>query len=301
MKGLAKQLITNLFKVFCVIIATYILISLVNFPGTKNSEDLASAISDNSLSALVTNSEIYKNDSLDIDATSVLASDLKTGNHIFRFNSEKKWPLASTTKLMTALIVSDLMKPNDLVTVTKEAILTEGASGNYSVQEVSTVSDLIKSMLLVSSNDAAEALSINYGKDRFVKIMNSKAIDLGMTNTEFYDSSGVSAKNLGTAEDLEKLAKFIWYNRRDVLDITRYIKGTVINKNTGESRELTNINLFAGRPEFLGGKTGTLPEIGGNLISFFDINGPKLIIIMGAQDKFKETEKAIQNIWFKKQ
>lgn len=250
--------------------------------------------------ALASDSGAYVASSIDSESQSVLVQDLSNGKTVFRFTSDKRWPLASLTKLMTALVAFELMPPNKKIILTKEAILTEGASGNFSEGEEFTLSDLIKAMLLVSSNDASRAIALDYGEERFVKIMNDKAKDLGMLNTEFIDPAGLSLKNQGTAEDLEKLVDFIWKNEPAIFAITRTAVGEIADVKTGERRELRNINLFSGQTQFLGGKTGTMPSVGGNLISIFDISGAKAIIVLGAVDKFAGTEKIIEALWPKK-
>lgn len=255
----------------------------------------------NTGTAIASDSGSYIASPIDTQSESVLVQDLSSGKVIFQFASGKRWPLASLTKLMTALLASELMPSNKEITLAQEAILTEGASGNFSPGEEFTLSDLIKAMLLVSSNDASRAIALDYGEERFVKIMNDKAKDLGMADTEFIDPSGLSLRNKGTSEDLKKLVNFIWKNEPAIFAVTRVAAGEIVDVKTGERRELKNINLFAGRAEFLGGKTGTMPSVGGNLVSIFDISGPKAIIVLGAVDKFAETEKIIEALWPKKQ
>ncbi len=249
--------------------------------------------------ALSTNSEILNQKLAGIEAEAVLISDLRSNKTIYEINSNKRWPMASLTKLMTSIVALKLMPEEEIIPITSEVIRSEGASGNFSPGEKFKLSALIKAMLLVSSNDAAEAIALHYGKDRFLQIMNAEARDLKMNDTVFSDSSGISLQNLSTAADLQRLINFIFLKNPKLLKITREKSASITEEISGESRELRNINLFALRSDFLGGKTGTMPQVGGNLISVFDIQGPKAIIVLGADDKFKETEK-IMELWFNK-
>ncbi len=237
----------------------------------------------------------------DLNVQAALVLDLKNKNILFKLNETKRWPMASLTKLVTAVVSEKLMPANEVVNISSEAIAAEGNSGNFSAGEKYELGDLVKAMLLVSSNDAAKAIALHYGEGRFVQIMNAEAKDLKMFDASFEDSSGLSAQNLGTAQDLGQLINFVFYERPDLLNITREKSGFITEARTHTARELMNINRFAGREDFWGGKTGTMPEVGGNLVSVFNMNGPKAIIVLGANDKFGETEKIIDKLWPKKQ
>jgi D-alanyl-D-alanine carboxypeptidase len=222
-----------------------------------------------------------------------------TGEELQNFRAEKRWPVASITKLMTALVASRVFDPNEAVTITQEMIDTEGESGEFRVGEKIRVSDLIKAMMLVSSNDAAAALAIHYGEPAFIKVMNETARNIGMYDTLYKDPTGLSVQNLSTIQDLDKLARYIWTNNPSIFAITREEGDMIFDMNTGLGRRLTNINQFAGRSDFLGGKTGTTPEAEGNLLSIFKAPGreePVIIIVLGTKDRFKETENILMKL-----
>lgn len=229
---------------------------------------------------------------LDVSAAGVY--DLN-GGKIWDWNGDKHWPIASLTKLMTALVAKEQIPDSDQIQISSEAeqpLKDNGAAPTFNIGDTLSAKDLVKAMFLVSSNDAAEALARHYGYDNFIRAMNDKAQELGMTNTVFASPSGLSVKNLSTATDLDKLVRFVWMSNRDLFATSRKTKDyvTVANGRYRTRRYLTNINTFAGEKNFLGGKTGQLPESGGNLISIFDANGPKLIIVLGAGDRFQETQ-----------
>jgi len=220
------------------------------------------------------------------------------GKEAFGLRTDKRWPIASLTKLMTALVALENIPANEAITVTEEAVLTEGVSGNFAAGEKFKLNDLIKAMMLVSSNDAATVIAIHFGEADFINAMNEKAEGLGMTETDFSDPTGLSAKNQSTVIDLLRLTEYIKVAWPEILTMSRKSKDVITEIKTGKRRTMANINVFAGRSDFFGGKTGSTAEAGGNLISVFKVAGElKTIIVLGAEDKFAETEKIKNSLW----
>jgi len=221
------------------------------------------------------------------------------GKKLYGFGVTKRWPIASLTKLMTALLAKRLFSPGEEIVITPAVVSVEGEAGNLRPGEIFAVEDLIQIMLLTSSNDAAVALADHYGREEFVAAMNSMAEELGMTNTNYVDPAGLSFQNLSTIEDLIKLTRFVWDTEPEIFAITRQPAIKVIDKASGRERKLENINFFAGRKEFLGGKTGYLPQADGNLLSLFRLpneDSPVVIVVLGAADRFEETEKILKKL-----
>jgi len=224
------------------------------------------------------------------------------GQELYNFRADKRWPIASITKLMTALTADRLYlseKPYELIEITQEMVATEGESGNLKVGEIIRADDLIKAMMLVSSNDAAEALAMHYGEDAFVKKMNETAIELGMVGTTFVDPTGLSVQNLSTVEDLRRLSKFIWEEQPYIFEISQKSSDVITDVSSGSKWRLQSINAFSGRIDFLGGKTGSIPEAEGNLISIFEISEREekvIIIVLGTEDRFLETENILEEL-----
>jgi len=237
---------------------------------------------------------------IELDADVAAVYDLN-GGEIWGWNDMKRWPIASLTKLMTAVVAKGLIPDSDKIQITAEAeqpLKDNQTAPTFRIGDTLTAKDLIKAMLLVSSNDAAEALARHYGYDKFIQAMNDKAQELRMTDTVFVSPSGLSVKNLSTTTDLDKLVRFVWVSNPDLFATSRK-PGDYVSVTKGgyrERRYLDNINSFAGEKNFLGGKTGQLPESGGNLISIFNVNGPKLIVILGAGDRFQETQKILDTL-----
>jgi len=237
-----------------------------------------------------------------LNAKAAFAKDLTSDSELFSFNSYLKWPLASLTKLMTAVVAIEDIGLDKVATVTETAVVTEGIAGNLAANEEYKVSELLKAMLLVSSNDAAMVLSEFYGSDNLIKQMQSKAYFLGMDQTSFADPTGISSANQGIISDLEKLVKYILEKHPDIFQITMLPKAQVHEESNGTDNELLNINTYAyatPRNDFLGGKTGFTDEAGGNLISLFNHNGHTiLLIVFGTEDRFGQTD-ALYN-WVKR-
>lgn len=221
-----------------------------------------------------------------------LAKDLDYNFDFYRWNVYDRWALASLTKLMTAVIVYEDVGLEKIATISQSAADAEGIAGNFKVGEQYSVGDLAKAALAVSSNDAATAIAEFYGLEQFVGKMQEKAAALEMEQTKFVEPTGISFENQGSIEDLEKLVSYIYAKQPQILEFTKQQKVRILELKSGVSRELLNINNFAAsRPDFFGGKTGFTDEAGGNLISIFNRNGHKiLIIVLGTEDRYGQTD-----------
>ena len=231
-----------------------------------------------------------------INVKSALAVDLDNGFEFLNLNaSESRWPIASISKLMSAVIAFENVGSDKTVAINETALATEGVSGDLKIGlklgDIYKVGDLVKIMLSISSNKAATAISDFYGKSNFVEAMQKKAFELEMSQTTFHDSTGLSFLNQSTATDLEKLINYILKRHPYILEITRAKTAAVSELRSGSVKTLANINNFSGRPDFVGGKTGFIDASGGNLVSVFNHKGHKiLIVVFGADDRFSQTE-----------
>jgi D-alanyl-D-alanine carboxypeptidase len=227
----------------------------------------------------------------ELKVQSALAIDFESGMALFDLNSQVRWPIASLTKLLTAAVVAENIGWEKPVSVSEKAWNTEGTAGSLLPGEVYKSGDLIKAMLVVSSNDAAAALAEFYGEENFLEAMRQKALALGISEASFVDPTGLSFLNQASAADLVKLTKYILIKHPELLEITRQKSVELLEVNSGQKKTLTNINLFAGQSDFLGGKTGFIDASGSNLISVFQYQNRKIIIIvLGTDDRFGQTE-----------
>lgn len=224
-----------------------------------------------------------------------LVSDLQSEDNIADENQNKRWPIASLSKLMVAVIALENISKTQLISVGSSAVAAEGVSGRFSPGEIFTADDLLKALLTVSSNDAAMALSQYMGEEKFVSLMNAKVMSLGMLDTFFKEPTGLSVLNQSTAHDLKVLTRYVYEKHPDILRYSQAKTANIIDAFRGTKRTLININQFAGRTNFLGGKTGYTNDAGENLISLFSVGGKTVIIIvMDAQDRFAETLSALE-------
>ncbi|MFM5259792.1 D-alanyl-D-alanine endopeptidase [Aeromonas veronii] len=147
---------------------------------------------------------------LEVRSSSALVVDVKTGKTLYQKNATKVRPIASLTKLMTALVVLDAKQNlNQTITIDKNDLdRVKHTHSRIRMGTKVTRRDALHLALMSSENRMASALARHYpgGRSAFVRAMNNKARQLGMRNTHFYDSTGLSTRNVSTAQDLGKLA-----------------------------------------------------------------------------------------------
>ena len=146
-----------------------------------------------------------------VEARAVLVADGRTGDIIYERNADASMPMASLTKLMTALVTLEHSRPGDTVRVARQAIGRGGSSIFLSAGEQLRVRDLLAAALIQSANDAAFALAVEVGDGstkRFVAMMNAKAAELGLDGTSYVRPDGLDARgHVSTARDTFLLAR----------------------------------------------------------------------------------------------
>jgi D-alanyl-D-alanine carboxypeptidase len=146
-----------------------------------------------------------------VDAEAVLVADGRTGDVLYARNEDERMPMASITKLMTALVTLEHARPRDLVTVTPQSIGRGGSSIFLVPGEELRVRDLLAAALVQSANDAAFALAAHVGNGsvkRFVGLMNAEAAELGLEDTRYARPDGLDTpRHYSTAEDTLRLAR----------------------------------------------------------------------------------------------
>jgi serine-type D-Ala-D-Ala endopeptidase (penicillin-binding protein 7) len=150
-------------------------------------------------------------DSLDLKSSVALVLDADTNEVLFSKNSQAVLPIASLTKLMTALVVAEANLPlNEMLIVTDDDIDTEkGSRSRLKVGTALSREEMLHLALMASENRAANALGRSYpgGLEAFVAAMNRKAQDLGMNDTHYVEPTGLSSRNQSSARDLATLVK----------------------------------------------------------------------------------------------
>lgn len=195
-----------------------------------------------------------------VTAESYLVANLETGEKYLQSNPNMKVPIASVSKLYTSMVVKHILDPNTIITITQPMLDAYGDSGNLKLGERYNLNELLHSLLIVSSNDAAEAFAHSYGYTNFIESMNGFAQEIGMSNTSFKDPSGLSSANVSSANDLFTVARYLYRSEPEILSISRVQQYDIATTTEHGYTRLININPFVTYPEFIGGKTGRTNE-----------------------------------------
>lgn len=230
-------------------------------------------------------------DKLSLSAKSASLYEPNTKSFIFTKNADAKLPMASTTKIMTALVALEHADLNELIEIPEEACGVEGSSLYLKSGEILTVKDLLYGLMLRSANDAATAIAYHISGDieNFSILMNNKASELGLKNTNFANPHGLDADNhYTTAKDLAIIASAALEN--NVLREIVSTRTAVITNTDGFSRTLVNHNkllrLYDGA---FGVKTGYTKSSGRSLVGAAERNGITLIsVTINAPDDWND-------------
>ena len=227
-----------------------------------------------------------------LSAQNAIVTDADTGRILFEHNAHHKKSIASTTKIMTAIVVLENCNLEDVVTVSYTAATTEGSSMYLKANEKITVENLLYGLMLNSGNDAAKALAehTSGSVEKFATLMNKKAKEIDMKNSSFANPHGLDNENhYSTAYDMALLTKYAMEN-----DKFREIVGTkqkIIKEHEIEKyKYLTNHNKLLSMYEWCKGvKTGFTKKSGRCLVSYAEKNGVKLITItLNASDDWND-------------
>jgi D-alanyl-D-alanine carboxypeptidase len=224
-----------------------------------------------------------------ISAESFIVGDLDTGEIILLKNQDNTYPIASLSKLMTALVATELNGKDETAKVSRGALATEGRNGNFWAGEEIKVSDILYPLLMSSSNDAAEIIAENFERDTFLRKMDLQAKKIKMMDTHFDDPSGLSEKNTSNVLDLFKLTGYIRRQKPELLDIT------LNRRHSAAKHTWFSNNQFLSEDEYTGGKSGYLNEAKQTVISTFEMqlgeeNGPRPIgiVLLRSNDRYRD-------------
>lgn len=214
-------------------------------------------------------------------------------------------PFASITKIMTAAVVFDNYDLSQEITFSKKAIETPEAFGNFKIGETLVVKDVLYSLLMESSNDAAAALAEVVGDEAFVSLMNLKAKEIlgSSSRTIFYNPTGLDPEkaeekiNLSTAEDLARIAAYLYQNQPSLLDITKNSEFNLYSPDGVFHHKVKTTNELLGKlPGIIGAKTGETDAAGQCLLLVLESpnhRGFLVNVILGSQDRFGDMEKLV--------
>ncbi|MBI2063325.1 MAG: D-alanyl-D-alanine carboxypeptidase [Candidatus Yanofskybacteria bacterium] len=236
----------------------------------------------------------------EIEARAAALVDVKSGRFLFAKNINKRLPIASITKLMSAIVVLENLDLNQIFSVPVESINVDGNGADLFKNEQLRVADLFKIMLVKSSNDAALTLATEAQKlgIDFVAKMNEKAQNLGMANSKFTDPAGLDDYDaFSTASDLIKLVSYA----KSYELISGTLKATTMDVSSADGRiphHLVNTNQLLNQIRgIIIGKTGYTDNALGTMVLEVGLDnvGDGLIsVVLGSQNRFGETEKLIE-------
>jgi serine-type D-Ala-D-Ala endopeptidase (penicillin-binding protein 7) len=221
---------------------------------------------------------------------SLLLFNTTTGHTLISQNIQEQRPLASITKLMTALVALDTGYALERPVPLNRRWSTVLPARSY------TRGELMTTMLVRSDNSASETLAGDYpgGRDEFIREMNDRARRLGMLNTQFEDASGLSANNISTANDIAILVKEAL--KQDYLRKTTVIKHTEIEV-PGKKRPIkiqinnTNSPLLGAHDSAVLSKTGLTSKAGWCVAMAFEQEGQQyIVVVLGAKNKQERTK-----------
>jgi len=239
-----------------------------------------------------------------VSAESYLVADIDSGYVFAEKDSQVQRPLASVTKLMTAIVVSENIDLRKFIMVQEKMLESYGYTEVLEPGKNFRVVELFYPLLVESSNDAAEVLSYFMGPQRTIEMMNEKAKTILMEKTSFSDPSGLDPKNVSTAQDLFYLARYLFNNRPPILEITRGKKVRSFGEISFDIDNLWNKNIFIDDETFIGGKTGFIKASKYTslfLFRFTDKDGKErnvAITLLGSDDNRSDTQKIY--IWLQK-
>lgn len=243
-------------------------------------------------------------ENLSLSAKSAIVVDLNTGEVLYEKSPDQKLPLASITKLMTALLASEISSQGSVVSVTDSAVSQSGDSGLKEGDRF-TFNDLIDFILPTSSNDGAFALAAAAGKaldpnapaEAFVEAMNVRAKEIGLSSTTFRNPTGLDltedeAGAYGTSRDVAKLLEYIVENNPGLLEDTT--RADSIHRDlSGVMHNSSNTNpVVDAIPGLIGSKTGYTTLSGGNLAIAWNVgaNHPVAAVVLSSTHSGRFTD-----------
>lgn len=249
----------------------------------------------NKKTALKEKPDYYKG--INLEARGVIVWDLINQRELFSKNPDEPLPLASLTKVMTALTAREKLADEELVEITQEDLGPEGDS-QLIAGDTWRAKDLRDFTLVTSSNDGALALasvvqknSKNNSESEFTKNMNEVATKIGLLSSRFFNEHGLD-KNAdrggayGSARDMAALFEYTLKSYPEILEATRYKNLEFKSHEKRYSAENTNV-IIDKIPNIIASKTGYTDLAGGNLVIAFnvDLNRPIIISVLGSSEE----------------
>lgn len=230
-----------------------------------------------------------------VGANVALVADFDSGRTLYEKNATLQVPIASLTKLVSAVVVEEIFIPEDIVTVASGSVRVDQLKQTLFAGERITVADLRTMMLVESSNDAAYALAAHaqgQGID-FIARMNDVASALGMAECRFFDPAGLDDRGHCTAHDLILLVRAISNRYPALWEITTHREQEVRSVDGAIVHVIRSTNELLGTvPGIVGGKTGNTDGALGCLlllVEFPEQHATLISVVLGSQSRFTDT------------
>lgn len=237
--------------------------------------------------------KVDKTPNLSINARAYIALDVNSKSVLVENNSEIIMPMASTTKILTALVALKYGDLDKKIEISKRSANIQGSTVGYLKGEKISLLELIYGLMLRSGNDAAIAIAegISGSVEEFVKVMNEYALNLGLIDTHFYSPHGLdNEEHYTTAYDMALITAEA--KKSDIFN--RIVRSKEVDgKAYGFSRSYNNINKILWLMPFSDGvKTGYTGQAGKCLVTSADFKGHEIVIVVfNAPERWKETIK----------
>jgi D-alanyl-D-alanine endopeptidase (penicillin-binding protein 7) len=228
---------------------------------------------------------VYAAEVLGVTAPHYLIADIDSGTMLAASDLSVAVPIASVTKLMTAVVTAEKLDLDSRIQVSSPNFV-ESLIPRLQDRSSASVYSLLQLLLVESSNEAAEVIAGEYGRQAFIEEMNTKAKQIGMFQSTFVDPSGLGNENTSTLADLFRLTQYIHTNRNFIFEITAKEKLNGV-RDTGEFSDLSNFNEVEELNNFVGGKIGETTAAGQTSVSLHEVSiqGSKrtvAIILLGS-------------------
>ena len=223
-----------------------------------------------------------------VSASGYIVMNMESNTTILEKNAETLMPIASITKLITAVVARKLLDQDAYITISSSVLGIYGNEGRLKQGEKLRIKELLYPLLMVSSNDASEALAQAYpgGRQKFIREMNSWVNSIGAYRTYFKDASGLSGSNVSTAHDLAVITQWILKNDPEIFDITLTKAKTIRTHTWINPTHFLNLTAYAG------GKNGYTPEANRTSVALFKLGKQKRlfgVFLLGSSARDNDT------------
>ena len=253
----------------------------------------------------VINEPVFTGSSLDVEisARAAVVWDVKTGQILYEREANTRRPVASLSKLLSALLVREITTPDKTIEIPSEALVAQrkGANIKLPVGEHASVNDLLGAGLTASANDAMTSLAVGLAgsEDTFAEMLNDLAASRGLADTKVSNATGLGGgEQYSTASDVKKVFSMTY---GDKLLREKLVSATgVLNTDEGSSRQYKSTNKLLGTYfPVLSAKTGYTIEAGENLVVMTYGSQGQVIgaVVLGSEARFQDMKTLVEWIW----